>query len=391
MPALDFPRPLVVPLRELASRLLDSRKPKTDNAMVARDLLAGFYEICARAGQDRLLAELNEAFPAEPTPAPVAEDGAAETAAEEPDAGAVLADHPVLVPALVAQLGTLALDDGGPRNQKPLQLTDCVVAALGLTVVDEPDRTIALDDDVRAAVMAAMAKVIEPELAVPQIREAIIAQAREACPEELRGVFHRIAAQLDERGVKLNKTPKVPLHALHAILRVVRDVRVGIVDRVARTAIDRAQALIAAAAPEAAARIDQPVTFRATPREIAVARATDARVPLVPAAVAGALLDGLSELARIGWRAPTRPVRTYGARATFAVGELVAHPKFGRGEVTAIEAQRVVIEFDDGPHTLAHVGAVSASDASLSAAPKAARTKLVEPVAADAAFETEPE
>ncbi len=388
MPALDLPRTLVVPLRELASRLLDSRKPKTENASVARDLLAGFYEICARAGQDRLLAELAAAFPAEPAAA--VPDG--ETEVGEPDAGGALAEHPVLALALVAQLGTLALDDGGPRNHKPIQLTDCVVAALGLTLVDdEPDRSIALDDDVRNAVVAAMAKVIEPELAVPQIREAIIAQAREACPEEHRGVFHRIAAQLDERGVKLNKTPKVPLHALHAILRVVRDVRIGIVDRVARAAIDQAQAVIAAAAPEAAARIDQPITLRATPREVAIARATDARVPLVPAAVTAALLDGLSELARIAWRAPTRPVRTYGARLTFAVGELVAHPKFGRGEVTAIEAQRVVIEFDDGAHTLAHVGAVSASDASLSAAPKAARAKLAEPVAASAAFETEPE
>lgn len=380
MPALDFPRTLVVSLRDLASRLLDSRKPKSESSTLARELLAGFYEICARAGQDRLLADLAEAFPAP-----------AEAEAAHDEAGAALADHPVLVPALVAQLATLDLDDGGPRNAKPKQLADCVVAALGLVLVDEPDRSIALDDEVRVAVTAALAQVIEPELAVPQIREAIVAQAREACPEEFRGVFHRIAAQLDERGVRMNKTPKVPLHALHAVLRVVRDVRLAIVDRVARTAIDRAQALIAQAAPEAAARIDQPITLRATPREVAIARASDARVPLVPAAVAQALLEGLSDLARITWRAPTRPVRTYGARATFAVGELVSHPKFGRGEVTAIEAQRVVIEFDDGPHTLAHVGAVSASDVSLAAAPKAARARVVEPVAVDAAFETEPE
>src|SRR5258705_6366797 len=240
MPTLEFPRTHVVFVRELSSRLLHSRKPGSDNEPLARELLAGFFHICMRFGLDRVLVELAAAFP--PHDLDIAD-------------GATLADHPSLRPALVAQLGPIDLDDGGPRNAKPRQLADCVVAALGLTLADEADRTITLDDDVRTTVAAALAGAVDLELAVPQIRKTIIAQGRERCPEEFLGAFHRIAPQLDDRGTRMIKQPKLPLHAVQVVQRVLFDTRNAIVDRVARAAIDRATPVIAAASADAAARI----------------------------------------------------------------------------------------------------------------------------------------
>ena len=52
-------------------------------------------------------------------------------------------------------------------------LADRVVAALRLTLAKEVDRTITLGNDVRAEVAAALASVIDVELAAPQIRETI--------------------------------------------------------------------------------------------------------------------------------------------------------------------------------------------------------------------------
>src|SRR5437868_4462246 len=124
---VEFPKSQVAALHELAARLHDSRKPGDDLARLARDLLLGLFDVCARAGLDRVLAELAQAFP------PI-----------DPADRSALADHEAVVKALVAQLGTIKLDGGGPRNAKPRQLADCVIAALGLTVVTEPDRSIAL-------------------------------------------------------------------------------------------------------------------------------------------------------------------------------------------------------------------------------------------------------
>lgn len=376
MPALEFPRTHVVFVRELASRRLDGRKFGSDPEALAREMLAGFFDICIRSGLDRVLAELAEAFPPQDL---------------EIAGGAVPSDHPGLLRALVAQLGTIDLDDGGPRNAKPRQLADCVVAALGLTLVDEADRTITLDDGVRTAVAAALASAVDPELAVPQIREAIIAQGRARCPEEFLGAFNRIAAQLDERGMRMIKQPKLPLHAVQAVQRVLFDTRNAIVDRVARAAIDRATPVIAAASSDAAARIDLPITLRLTPRDVAILRVSDARVPMVPQAIVQSLLDSLTELSRLAWRAPERPVRNYAASQTFTVGELVAHPKFGLGSVTSCAAQRIVVEFSDGPHTLAHVGAVTASDASRNTTPMPSRKRAGQAPAPDPALENEPD
>lgn len=338
MPAIDFPRRHLDLLRAHASRLLDGRKVKTENVAFARHILGDFFDVCMRAGLDRVLVDLEQAFPPLDT-----SDRAA------------LYDHPTLVPALAAQLDAIDLDGGGPRNAKPGQLVDCVIAALGLTVSDDGDQTITLGDSVRAEVAAALAGVADVELAVPQIRDTIIAHARERCEPRFLAAFDKIAAQLDERGMRMMKQPKVPLDALQAVQRHLAEARTALVDRVARAAIDRAQAVIARADADAAARIDRPVTHRLTPRDVAILRAADPHVAKTPGAVVQSLLESLTDLSRLAWRAPAQPVRPYAATQTFAVGDLIDHPKFGRGSVVSCQAQRIDVEFADGKITLIHV------------------------------------
>lgn len=340
MPALELPNHHVRYLQELGTRLLDSRKPGTDSDVFARELLVGFFDICMQSGLDRVLVELGEAFPG-----------------LDLTDRATLADQDTLRAALASQLDAIDLDGGGPRNAKPRQLGECLVAALGLTLVDEPDRTITLDHTVRTEVAAALASVVDVELAVPHIRDAIIAQARAACEPRFHGPFDKIAAQLDDRAMRMIKQPKVPLDAVQAVQRVLVETRNAVFGRIARTAIDRAKDVIARTDADAAARIDQPVSLRLTPRDVAVLRVCDARVPKVPGAFVESLLASLTELARLVWRAPDRPVRTYSASQTFAVGDLVEHPKFGRGTVLSCMAQRIDVEFPDGVHTLVHVRA----------------------------------
>jgi hypothetical protein len=222
-------------------------------------------------------------------------------------------------------------------------------------VVTEPDRSIVLGDDVRSAVAAALAGVLDVELAVPQIRDAIIAEARARCDDSVHGAFAKVAAQLDERGLQLVKQPKVPVTALHAVQSALLEARNAVVARVAGTALDRAQEVLARADADAAARIDLPITLRSTPRAVAILRACDARTSKTPAKLAQSLLDSLRELARITWRVPERPVHPYAASRTFAVGDVIDHPKFGRGTVVSRLAQRIDVEFADGEHTLVHV------------------------------------
>jgi hypothetical protein len=329
---LEFPRSQVASLQQLGTRLLDSRKVGTPLESIARDLCDGFYELCMRSGLDRVLADLGLA-----------------------DASG-LTEHETLFPALVAQLGAIDLDGGGPRNAKPRQLADCVVAAFGLTLVDETARAIELGGDVKAEVTAALAGVVNGELGVPQIRDSIIALGRERCEERHHSAYNKIVAQLDERGMKMIKQPKVALDAVQAVQRVLFDARIALFDRVGRTAIDRAKDVIAKASPEAAARIDQPISHRLTPRDVAILRLGDARVPKMPATIVDSLLESLTELARITWRAAEKPVRKYGASQTFAVGDVLDHPKFGRGTVLTALPQRIEVEFADGKYTLVHVG-----------------------------------
>jgi len=314
---MNFPQRQVVAVQDMAARLFDSRKTGGDLETFARDLLRGLEDICARTGLD-----------------------AVEFAAEASE------------PALVAQLKTIDLDGGGPRNAKPRQIADCVLAAAGLTVVEEPDRSISLGADVRAAVVAAITQVAEAELAIPHVRETIIEGARTRTAESFLPSFAKVVAQLDDRGAQLVKTPKIPVDALHAIQRALADARHAVIARIANTGFDRAKPLLG---DDAAARIDQPITRSSTPREVAILRANEPRVGLTPAKVVHSLVESLTELAQLAWRAPEQAVQPYGASKTFKVGDLIEHPKFGRGTVVAALAQKIDVEFADGKRALAHV------------------------------------
>jgi hypothetical protein len=74
-----------------------------------------------------------------------------------------------------------------------------------------------------------------------------------------------------------------------------------------------------------------------------------------PARVLQSLLESLTDLVPIAWRAPVQTAVPYAASRTFAVGDVIDHPKFGRGKVIAMAAKRIDVEFADGPHTLVHV------------------------------------
>lgn len=335
--SIDFPGPRVAALQDHATRLYEARRPGTSLATLARDLLLAFFDVCAHSGLDRVLADLALAFP----PLDLGDRSA-------------LASHEAVLPAMVAQLEAIDLDGGGPRGLKPRQLVDCVVAALGLTLVDEPDRAIALDDAARVDVTRALAAVVDVELAAPKLRADIIADARARCDPRHHAAFDRLAAQLDERGLQLVKQPKVPIDALHATQYALFDARNAVIARVVGAALDRARDVLAAAAPDAGARIDQPITLRMTPREVAILRACDARVSKTPARVLQSVLDSLTDLLPIAWRAPAQPVLPYAASRTFAVGDVIDHPKFGRGKVIATVLKRIDVEFADGTHTLVH-------------------------------------
>lgn len=335
--SIEFPSAQVTALQQLGAQLHEQRKSGGDLRALARQLLQGFFDLSTRHGLDRTLDEL-----------------AAAHGLDTSDRAA-FAEHPAVAAALVAQLETINLDGGGPRNAKPRQVGECVIAALTLTVVDEPDRSIALDDTVRAAVAAALTSVVEVALAAPALRTAIITEARQRCDETALGAFDKIAEQLDDHGLRLVRQPKVPISAMQSVQQALFETRNAIVARAAADAIDRAQAVIAAADPAAAARIDQPITARATPREVAILRVQEPRVEKTTPHVVRSILESLTELARLGWRAPVRPVLPYAASKTFAVGDLIEHPKFGLGTVTGGLAQRIDVEFADGNHTLVHV------------------------------------
>jgi hypothetical protein len=337
MSGLDFPQKQLPAVQDLANRLLDSRKPRADNEAFARSLLTGFFDICMHSGLDRLLFDLAEAKP----PLDVSDSSG-------------LANHPEFLAALVTQLEAADLDGGGPRNAKPRLVVDSLVNALGLTLSEASRGAIVLDDRVRTDVTAAIAGVVDGELALPQLRDTIIAKGRALCEERHYRAYDLIAAQLDARGGNIMKIPKVPVDALHAVQRVLFEARNAVIDRVARAAIDRAKAVIERADPTAAARIDQPITHKLTPRDVAILRACDPRVPKTPPAIVASLVESVTEMARYVWRAPERAVRQYAATQKFAVGDVLEHPKFGRGSVVSCLAQRIEVEFADGKHTLVH-------------------------------------
>src|SRR5664279_1804346 len=153
---IELPQRQYVALQDVAARLFESRKTGGVLEQLARELLRGFFDVCTYAGLDNVLEELK-----------VSERTAFE-------------DDEIMFAALIAQLQAIDLDGGGPRNAKPRQLAECVVAALG--------------DDVRVAVAAAIAGVVNTELAAPAIRDAIIAEARTRCEESFHGSFNKIVA-----------------------------------------------------------------------------------------------------------------------------------------------------------------------------------------------------
>src|SRR5262249_35782010 len=153
------------------------------------------------------------------------------------------------------------------------------------------------------------------------------------------------------------KLPKVPIDALHAVQRALAEARIAFTARVAGAALDRAVPVIARADAGAAARLDQPITRKATPREGAILRAGEPRAGETPAKLVHSLLDSLTELIPVAWRAAEQPAQVYAASKTFAVGDVIDHPKFGRGTVVASVAQRIDVEFSDGKHTLVHAAA----------------------------------
>ncbi|CAN5369592.1 hypothetical protein BH11MYX1_BH11MYX1_24140 [soil metagenome] len=351
---VDFPQRQVAPLQELAARLFESRKTGLPLDQLARDLMRGFYDVCAYAGLDNVLDALE-----------VTE----RTSLEEREG---------LFAALVAQLVAIELDGGGPRNAKPTQMAACVVKAFDLNVIEVPGDTLSLTDDVRTAMTAAIDAVVKTELAIPAVREAIIAEARTRCDASYESTFNKITAQLDDRGTQLMKQPKVPIDASHAVQRALTEARTAVIARVAAAVRDRvAEALPA----EAAARLDQPITVRSTPREVAIKRAIAPRVGMVQAKVVQSLTESVTELARLGWHAPEQTVIPYGASKTFEVGDVVEHVKFGRGTVKSRLASRVDVEFADGVVTLVHVP--PGGPARASAAPPPRRPAPARPVASE--------
>ena len=274
---IELPEPQVTALQDHAARLFDSRKAGADLRSLARDLLHALFDVCTNAGLDKVLVELAAAFP----PADSADRSA-------------LADHDVACAAVVAQLAAIDLDGRGPRNTKPRQLVECVVAALELAIVPAPEPRASLGGDVRVAVLSALASVVDVALAVPAIREAVVADARARCDESHHAAFTKIAAQLDERGMQLLKQPKVPIDAMQAVQRALSDARAAVIGRAASEAIDRAKAVIAASDADAAAQIDFPVTLRLTPRDVAILRASDQRLFKTPTNVVQVLLASLT-------------------------------------------------------------------------------------------------
>lgn len=339
--AIDLDNRRIEPLLQLAAKLLDSRKHGTDLRSLARDMLRGFHDVCLAAGLDRVVVELGQQLGV---------DGAERSA---------LADDDSVVASVVAQLSTKELDGGGARNAKPRQVVDSLVAAIGLSLVADDRPTTTLSGEVRAAVAAAVASVVDAALATPRLRDAIVADARARTSPAVSAAFSKVVAELDERGLQMNRQPKIPIDAMQAIQAALREAREAVIGAAVREGIDRARDVIAATDPEVAARIDEPVSLSLTPREVVIRRINDVRVIKTPANVVDQVVSGLGELARITWKAAEPTVLRYAASATFAVGDVIEHVKFGRGSVVGLHTTRIDVEFADGKRTLAHAPARS--------------------------------
>jgi hypothetical protein len=334
---IRFPRRHLPSLHALASQVLERHGGNGAPATLARDLLGGFFDVCMRAGLDGVLVQLAAAF------APL-----------DVETASGLRDDARLASGLAALVGDRSrFAPGGPRNAMPAKLTDCLIAALTLELTDEVARPVTLSDELQRETAAAIASAVDGALMAETLRAAIIADARVRCDEQHRRAFDKMVEQLDARGMRLPAQPRVALHVVQAVQRALSEARSAILTRVANEAIDRAKAVLERGSGETAARIDQPITHRLTPRDLAVRRASEMQVP-APDQVARTLLASVSDTLDLVWTAPTAAARPYGASHTFAVGELLEHPTFGRGTVTGVTVKNVEVEFPDGPRTLIH-------------------------------------
>lgn len=327
VPPIAFPRRHVASLQDLAARVLEKYPVDADLDAISRDLLEGFADVCLLSGLDRTLADL--------------------------EAG--LADDHGLQEQLVAKLAVKTnFDPRGPRNAKAGQLVECLISVVGLEPTDTEDRTLTLPHGLRLEVGAALAAAIERALGMAQMRAAIVDKARSRIQEQNLSVFEKIVAVLDERGLKITKQPKIPLDTSQAVQKNLADARSEVIEAAAREALDRALAVLASGAPEAAARMDEPVSDTATRKDVAIRRVLDSRVEKIPTAVTRSLFDSIVELAHVAWAAEEVVVRPYAASQAFAVGETIEHPKFGQGKVVAVSGQRIDVEFSDGKKPLVH-------------------------------------
>ena len=322
----NFPRRALPAITELAVRLLDSRKTGTPSEAFARELLLRVPELLQRHGLDGVLAELPPSFD----------------------------DDRDVEAALATRLDAADLDGGGPRNARPGKVTDCVLGALDLTVSDDARAALELPSSVRGELAAAAAQGLDAELAPPRLRDAIIADARTRIAPEHEAAFAKITAQLDDRGLKMLKVPKVPLDASQPIQRALAEARETVIGRIAGAAIDRARTALEHTSAEAAARIDEPVSLALTPRQVAIARVCDDRASKVPDSVVATLVDALVDLAQLTWVTAEVAARTYSPRETFAVGDAIDHPKLGRGTVVAVTGQKMDVQFGETKSTLVH-------------------------------------
>lgn len=335
-----FPRRHLSSIHELAAQVLERRGANSAPSTLARDLLAGFHDVCMRAGQDGVLDALAQAF----APLDIADASG-------------LCEEPRIKTGLATLLGDRArFAPGGPRNAMATQLADCLLAALALELQEPSARPVTLSDDRRRETMTALAGAVDVELAAERLRPAIIATARGRCEERHQKAFDKMAAQLDVSGTRLPAQPKVPIDVVKAVQQALFEARTAIVTRTANAAIDRAKAVLERDSPETAARIELPITHRLTPRDLAVRRANE--VPAAaPDQIVRSLFASLTELLELVWTAPADVVRAYAASQTFAVGDVIEHPKFGRGRVQAATAKNVDVEFPDGTLTLLHARA----------------------------------
>jgi hypothetical protein len=316
-------------LQAVAARILETRALDNDPSALSRELFLGFHEVCQRYGLDGLLADLDLSSDAD------------------------AAEHPELRAAVAAKLANKAdFDPRGPRNAKPAQLAQCLLGGLGVTVVDAPDRAVQVGEGVRTEITAALTKVIEPALAVPKIREDIVSRARARIDEDHLSAFEKIVAQLDSRGMRLEKTPKVPLDTLQTVQQLLFEARNTVLDKAIGPAIDRAKEILARDHAEAAARIDQPISRELTPRQVAIRRIADVRASKAPSNVVSSIVETLTELVPIAWQVQEQASRPYSASQSFAVGELIDHPKLGRGTVVSLGIGKMDVEFEHGKSTL---------------------------------------